>query len=86
MILLFLVFILLSACGDGEETVTYRLTSKERRKVDTLVAAEVRILRPLMDSLCDANFADLVDEATDSIVQLRLEEELRLRNRIPLNQ
>lgn len=86
MILLLLVFSLLPACGGGEEKVDYRLTSKERRKVDTLVAAEVRVLRPLMDSLCDANFAEMVDAATDSIVQLRLEEELRLRNRIPLNQ
>lgn len=77
-----LVF-LLAACGP-DEPVNYRLTSKERQRVDTLVAREVKVLRPYMDSLCEVNFAEAVARATDSIVQLRLEEEARLRSRIPI--
>lgn len=74
-----------AACTADSEPVRYRLTSKERQRVDSLVAQEVRRLRPLNDSLCEAAFAERVSDATDSIVQERLEQELRLRARIPLN-
>lgn len=85
LIFLFSIAICLSACGNGgDKEVNLRLTSKERREIDTLVAREVRMMRPLMDSICTANFNELVAAATDSIVQRRLEEELRLRARIPL--
>lgn len=84
-ITLLLILLFVSACGNGDEKVTYRLTSKERRLVDTLVTAEVKLMRPRMDSICNLNFEKMVAAATDSIVQERLEDELRLRNRIPLN-
>lgn len=70
-------------CGTDEK-VKLRLTSDERREIDTLVANQVKVLRPLFDSTCVANFDELVEAATDSIIQQRLEEETRLRARIPL--
>ena len=77
--------LLLFACGGGEdEKINLRLTSDERREIDTLVANQVKELRPLFDSICVADFAKMVEAATDSIVQRRLEEEARLRSRIPL--
>lgn len=80
-----LMFGLLLGCSDDNAKVNYRLTSKERQKVDTLVARQLRIMRPRIDSLCDLHFETKVAAATDSIIQLRLEQEARLRNRIPLN-
>ncbi len=79
--LLFLAF----ACDTAEEEdVSLRLTQRERREIDTLVSNEVRILRPYYDSICNADFEKNVAATTDSIVQRRLEDELRLRSRIPL--
>lgn len=76
----------LLACADSslEDDVSLRLTQKERRMIDTLVSQEVQVLRPLYDSLCQTNFEQAVADATDSIVQRRLEDELRLRSRVPL--
>jgi hypothetical protein len=79
-----LVLVLLWACSGGEEKVNYRLTSKERREVDTLVVKQVAELRTYMDSVCSAEFDERVGRITDSLVQERLEDELRLRSRIPL--
>jgi hypothetical protein len=79
------ILLLLFACGGGgNEEVNLRLTSDQRRAVDTLVANQVKKLRPFYDSTCVANFDEMVEAATDSIVQRRLEEEARLRARIPL--
>lgn len=77
-----MLFFLL-ACG-SDEKIKLRLTSDERREIDTLVANQVKELRPMFDSICIADFDELVEAATDSIVQQRLEEETRLRARIPL--
>ncbi len=86
--LLFVLLLLsgLPSCAGSplEDDVSLRLTQKERRIIDTLVSQEVQILRPYYDSLCNANFEQAVATITDSIVQRRLEDELRLRSRIPL--
>ncbi len=58
----------------------------ERERIDNLVGKTMDSIRPRYDSICKADFADRVAVATDSIVQRMLEEEARLRARIPQNQ
>lgn len=70
-----------SACGGGETEVNLRLTPTERSRIDTLYTARLDSLRPLWDSLCEVNHPKIVEAAVDSIVQQRLEEEVRLRSR-----
>ncbi len=85
-LLLFLCLCFFAACSGGEtESVNVRLTMEERELIDELVTERMDSLRPLLDSLCQATFADRVAVATDSIIQRRLEEEARLRARIPKN-
>lgn len=74
---------ILVACSAEQEEVRVRLTLKERERVDKMVTARMDSLRPLLDSVCTATTAERVAFATDSIVQRRLEEEARLRARIP---
>jgi len=84
-VLLITCTLIFSTCSNPkDDNVRLRLTSNERRQIDTLVSREVRTMRPYYDSLCQINFETMVAAATDSIVQKRLEEELRLRARIPL--
>ncbi len=85
-LLLLLSLVVLAACSGGEtEPVNIRLTMQEREQIDEMVTTRMDSLRPLLDSLCKATFADRVAVATDSIIQRRLEEEARLRARIPKN-
>lgn len=83
--LLFLTLLTLFACGSEEEPINIRLTMDEREQIDELVKIHMDSTRTLVDSLCKATFADRVAVATDSILQRRLEEEARLRARIPQN-
>lgn len=81
---LWLTFLLtLTACTADSEEVNIRLTMNEREQLDKLVVSHMDSLRPVLDSLCKATFEDRVAVATDSIVQRLLEEEARLRARIP---
>lgn len=73
----------LSTCGGEAEEVNIRLTMDERERVDDLTVAYMDSLRPLLKAECAATFDDRVAVATDSIVQRLLEEEVRLRARIP---
>lgn len=85
--LLTVLFLSLTTCSsDNEENINIRLTMGERERIDELVSQEMDSIRPLYDSICKADFADRVAIATDSIVQRSLEEEARLRARIPQNQ
>ena len=77
---LLLVFLGL-ACGPEDE-VRLQLTPAQLDAYRDIAAAEIDSLRPLLDSMCTATFEERVAVATDSIVQLRLEEELRLRARL----
>jgi len=81
--LLLSFLITLSACTADYDEVNIRLTMDERARMDELVVAYMDSLRPVQDSLCRVNFDDRVAVATDSIVQRLLEEEARLRARIP---
>ncbi|MEM6769073.1 MAG: hypothetical protein AAF597_00700 [Bacteroidota bacterium] len=83
---LFLLFLLcggILACSTEKDEVRVRLTLKERERVDKLVTAHMDSLRPLLDSVCSVTTQDRIALATDSIVQRRLEEEARLRSRVP---
>lgn len=78
--------VLLSFTGCGkEEPVTIRLTMEDRRRIDERVTATMDSLRPAIAERCQATYADRVAVATDSIVQRLLEDEARLRARIPQN-
>lgn len=80
-----LLAVVLFSCSPEQEEVRVRLTLKEREQVDKRVSAYMDSIRPLLDSTCKATMVERIAEATDSIVQRRLEEEARLRSRIPEN-
>lgn len=79
---LIIISLSLSACGSKETAVNLRLTPTERNRIDTIYTARLDSLRPIWDSLCEINYPVIVEQAVDSIVQQRLEEEARLRARI----
>lgn len=84
--LLFLLPFLLTACSGGDtQPVNIRLTMQEREQIDNMVTAHMDSLRPILEEQCDASYADRLAVAIDSIIQRRLEEEARLRARIPKN-
>ena len=62
-----------------------RLTLAERERLDKMVTGAMDSIRPTLTAYCDSTFADRVAAATDSLVQIGLEEEARLRARIPEN-
>ncbi len=81
-----LVALLLLGCVACESTppgeLNVRFMPTDRARIDTLVSHRVPALREEMDSLCRENRQALLDRLTDSIVQERLREEMRLRERI----
>lgn len=82
--LLLPLLLALTACAsDADDNINIRLTMEEREQIGDIVGEEMTVIRTRYDSLCKADFADRVAVATDSIVQRRLEEEARLRARIP---
>jgi hypothetical protein len=76
-----LLFLFATACG-SDEPVRVRLTPAQTDKYQEMAGAAIDSIRPLLDSVCEATFEDRVVAATDSIVQRRLEEEMRLRARL----
>jgi hypothetical protein len=65
-----------------EEQPPPSLTNSQRELIDTLYLREISVIRPQLDSTCDANFAANVQLAVDSLIKVRREEEARLRERI----
>ena len=61
-----------------------QIISEHRRLIDTLANRQTKLLRPRLDSLCKAEFDQRVALAVDSIIEVRREEERRLRARIPV--
>ena len=82
LIILFIICAFLFPSCDQEQP-QLRLTSSERIKVDTLFTERVKILRPYLDSICEANKETMVKAAVDSLLIIRREEEKKLRARIP---
>jgi hypothetical protein len=78
-----LLMLLVAACGGKSAEVSLRLTPKERGQIDTLYTIQLDSLRPHWDSLCEARYETDLRRAVDSIVAQRIEEEIRLRSRLP---
>ena len=79
-----LLLLLAMSCGKKQRTgVDLRLTARERTRIDTIYTQRLDSMRPFWDSLCDLRYQSLVDAALDSIIEERLEEEARLRARLP---
>lgn len=70
--------LLLIAC---EEQALPALTASQREMIDTIYLQKVAVLRPQLDSICEADFAVNVQKAVDSLIKIRKEEEARLRDR-----
>ena len=70
------------ACGP-DEAVRVQLTPEQRDTFQAIAGRRIDSMRPILDSICAQTFEERVAIATDSIVQRRLEEELRLRSRLP---
>ena len=71
------------ACGGETENVNIRLTMDERDELDQRIIAHMDSLRPALDTVCQQTRDDRIAVAVDSIVQVRLEEEARMRARLP---
>lgn len=76
-----LLMLTMSACK--EQKTNYNLTSGERAQIDTLYLNEINAVRPKLDSLCEAQFEQMVQHALDSILLVRRQEEAKMRERIP---
>ena len=76
---------LLAGCEPPEEA-PIRLTSRERIRIDTLANQQIDSLRPIMDSICDAAYQEILERAVDSLVDVRKREEEKLRARIQREQ
>jgi len=66
-----------AACTEPPPRV---LTLEERRQADSLVQQEIKTIKPVLDSLCEAQFDSLVQMALDSILEerkLAMEKQLR---------
>lgn len=77
-----MLLLLLLAC-ESDDPVRLQLTPDQREAYQKLATSRIDSMRPVLDSLCALSFEDRVAIATDSIIQRRLEEEARLRARIP---
>ena len=82
-LIILILLSMLASCSSDKEEVNVRLTLKERERVDKAVSAHMDSIRPILQQTCSETFMDRVAVATDSIVQIRLEDEARLRARIP---
>lgn len=78
------VMALFSSCDDSKNRTQIKLSYQERRAVDTLYKERVIELGTVMDSICDANFDNMVQTSIDSILTERRAEEERLRKKIPI--
>ncbi len=79
---IFVLPLLLAACGERQEDPLPALTYRQREIVDTLYLERVTTLRPMLDSICEAEHEARVARAVDSLLQVRMAEEARLRARI----
>ncbi len=80
LVFLLLGVLLWSSCESQETGI--RLTSSERIRIDSLAKKQIDSLVPVLDSLCTVNKDKLIEQALDSIIELRQQEEQTLRERI----
>ena len=74
-----LFLINLAAC---REKIPLKLTARQTDIADTLFLRRAKVVRPMLDSVCEANFDARVKRAVDSMLVLRRIEEEQLRERI----
>ena len=67
------------ACDTPETEI--RVTRQERELADTLFRAQLDTLLAFIDSACNQIFVTEIDNAIDSIYQVRKQEEAELRQR-----
>lgn len=70
-----------SACDKHKTEKKVRLSYNERREKDTIYRAKIKILAPILDSLCEVNKEAELKKAVDSIKLVRKQEEIKLLNR-----
>ena len=73
------------AC-EGETDQRYRLTSFERRRLDTLYDQALDSIRPRLDSICDYTYENNMQYTIDSLVRQGRQEAAALRRRNPIEQ
>ena len=83
LIIFCIIGLLLGGCKKQGE-IRIKLTSRERALIDTMYLERVQTLRPMWDSMCLTKHDSLLQIALDSIIEVRREEEIRLRSRIAL--
>lgn len=67
----------LLSCGEDAD----KLTVAEKQLIDTLYFRELNKIRPLLDSICEAQEDSLVKVTADSLVKAREDEIDRIMNR-----
>lgn len=68
----------LLACS---EPPPLRLTAKQRELVDSMYIDSVKLLNEEMETLCSVRFVKELPALVDSIIEVRLAEEARLREK-----
>ena len=81
LILLLPLFLLLLSCGEEPPLV---LSWEEKTLADSLYKAEVVLLRPQLDSICNTRFDSLVAHYKDSLWTNRIQEITEQLERIKL--
>jgi len=77
-LILFILCLASSACDDQKESP---LSANARKLISQGYADTVRILTPIVDSLCTANKPTLVAHLTDSLYNVRIADLNRQRKR-----
>lgn len=78
---LLIALLLLASLAACSESPPLRLTAKQREVVDSMYVDSVKVLNEVMEERCSARFARELPGLIDSIIEVRLEEEARLREK-----
>jgi len=78
LLIALIMLIGLIACS---EPPPLRLTSKQREVVDSMYVDSVKVLNETMEDLCSIRFTQELPGLIDSIIEVRLKEEARLREK-----
>ena len=78
LLFLFALCLAASACDDGSEAP---LNAEARKAISQRYADTVRVLTPIVDSLCTANKEKLVAHLADSLYEVRIADLNRQRKR-----
>lgn len=78
LVFLICLTVLYGACTGSSDD---KLSTLERQAVDTLYTNEIKILRPLLDSVCYVRQDSIISKVADSLVKVRMAEIDRIMNR-----